>query len=422
MEMLNSLIQIISVDFDTNNNSTPTELSLNNGENDKKIETLSDQELNRIVIELLNSFKEWKLSIEFIESQCSLHDYKDVKANGFRSIFKINRLAIERVNRKLSAKELTIKHLTKSLSLAILMTKINKKIKKFYEKDQEWRANLTNNNQSIDLNDNQQSKSESFTSNNLFCSKVSVEFFEFYDELEQDLVEYFRFHPFFYLRKDLRKMAKALVTFLSASSSLPRSLIFNHKKRSKVIAKSLNNPTLSFPFSILDQLDCRTYNDVLIPLKFLFSNLSTNTVYLPRQNKFLLNDLNTSLETKKFIEINYDWSYDRTKLKASKNDKIRVRIIKNKSTTKFKSVMFHLHGGAFVFHSPECHEIYLREFAKCLPDVVIMSVAYRTAVEYPKNIQDVLDAYLWLISGLDEVEEVIGFKPEKIMFCGDSAG
>lgn len=78
--------------------------------------------------------------------------------------------------------------------------------------------------------------------------------------------------------------------------------------------------------------------------------------------------------------------------------------------------------GAFVFHSPDCHEVYLREFAKSLPEIVIMSVDYRTGAEHPKAQQDVLDAYLWLTSGQDEVQEVFGFQPEKIMVCGDSAG
>lgn len=51
-----------------------------------------------------------------------------------------------------------------------------------------------------------------------------------------------------------------------------------------------------------------------------------------------------------------------------------------------------------------------------------MSIDYRIRCEYPKGQQDVLDAYLWLTSGLDEVEEVLGFQPTKILLCGDSAG
>lgn len=56
--------------------------------------------------------------------------------------------------------------------------------------------------------------------------------------------------------------------------------------------------------------------------------------------------------------------------------------------------------------------------------VPIISVDYRLSPEHkwPAALQDCLDAYLWLTSGSDEVIQYIGYKPENIIFTGDSAG
>ena len=53
-----------------------------------------------------------------------------------------------------------------------------------------------------------------------------------------------------------------------------------------------------------------------------------------------------------------------------------------------------------------------------------MSVDYSLSPEapYPEALQEVLDCYLWLVSGDPEVESAIGFHPKKIAICGDSAG
>ncbi|RWS04077.1 hormone-sensitive lipase-like protein [Dinothrombium tinctorium] len=71
---------------------------------------------------------------------------------------------------------------------------------------------------------------------------------------------------------------------------------------------------------------------------------------------------------------------------------------------------------------PDCHEDYLRVWSPQLCGIPIFSVDYTKAKEYPAAIQDVLDAYLWVTSGAPEVEQILGFHPETIVLCGDSAG
>ena len=366
MEVLNGLIETISIDFDSNNNSTPVDYSDNlknvdhQSENGMPAKPTVDKDITRTVIDLLNTFREWKKSIEFIESEAKPHhDYKNIQANGFRSMLKINTMAIKRVNKILSQKALNAKHLIKCIALANLLTKINNKTKEFHQRDLEYKQNLANNNEPKNESTNNdksekgpkgQFNKEPFISKNLYTSAVALEFFEFYDELEQDLVDYYRYHPLFYFRKGLRRLAKALLLFISTSSSLPSSLVFNSKKKSKVIAKLLNSPTLTYPFSIIEQVNCSAYYDVVIPLKFIGDGLQTNTLYLPRQHKYRLNDIQTCMSTNRFISIDNNWSYDQLKKnyknsKQSKADKIRVRIIREKSTPKSGTVVFHSHGG-----------------------------------------------------------------------------
>lgn len=52
----------------------------------------------------------------------------------------------------------------------------------------------------------------------------------------------------------------------------------------------------------------------------------------------------------------------------------------------------------------------------------ILSVDYTLREKYGKAHQDVLDVFLWLTSNSPDVEELLGFKPKKILVCGDSAG
>lgn len=87
------------------------------------------------------------------------------------------------------------------------------------------------------------------------------------------------------------------------------------------------------------------------------------------------------------------------------------------------SLLLHIHGGGFFALSPEAHENYLRRWAIKLR-VPILSVDYSLSpeVKYPTSLQELLDVYLFLVSGSGSVKELLGFQPKKIVLCGDSAG
>lgn len=57
-----------------------------------------------------------------------------------------------------------------------------------------------------------------------------------------------------------------------------------------------------------------------------------------------------------------------------------------------------------------------------LGGVNCLAIDYSLTVPYPVPLQEVLDVYLWALSGGADVEEKLGFQPKKIVLAGDSGG
>lgn len=83
------------------------------------------------------------------------------------------------------------------------------------------------------------------------------------------------------------------------------------------------------------------------------------------------------------------------------------------------NVLFHIHGGAFISFTAESYQTVLLATAKAT-GAAIVSIEYTLSPEakYPVALQECLDLYLNLVSS----DPIIGFKPKKIFFMGDSAG
>ena len=88
--------------------------------------------------------------------------------------------------------------------------------------------------------------------------------------------------------------------------------------------------------------------------------------------------------------------------------------------TKKDTIFFHIHGGGFVGTSFINHEDYLRKWVNHFK-IPLFSVNYCYSPEnkYPKPLDDVWQAYNWL---LEHSKEELGIDPKKIIICGDSAG
>jgi len=92
----------------------------------------------------------------------------------------------------------------------------------------------------------------------------------------------------------------------------------------------------------------------------------------------------------------------------------------NKDAIKPKSLLIHIHGGGFLESNTFIAEKWLRE-ASIECDIPIIGINYGCAPKhkYPEAINDCFQAYMWI---LDHCEQEFGFKPEKILLSGDSAG
>lgn len=109
-----------------------------------------------------------------------------------------------------------------------------------------------------------------------------------------------------------------------------------------------------------------------------------------------------------------------------KQDKVKCLFLQNSNfgSSPRDSLVLHLHGGGYIAIKPKCHEMYLRRWASKLKGVPILSIDYSLSPEsrYPVAIQEILDVYLFLMSGDSEVLSLIGFHPKNIVLFGDSAG
>ena len=92
----------------------------------------------------------------------------------------------------------------------------------------------------------------------------------------------------------------------------------------------------------------------------------------------------------------------------------------NKEEFKPKELLIHIHGGGFLDCSTFICENYLRETSNEI-GIPIIGINYGCAPKhpYPEGLNDCFQAYMWI---MEHCEQELGFKPEKILLSGDSAG
>ena len=85
-----------------------------------------------------------------------------------------------------------------------------------------------------------------------------------------------------------------------------------------------------------------------------------------------------------------------------------------------KYLLIHVHGGGFLECSEFMQEFWFRKVCNELK-IPILTMNYRGAPKhpYPQGLNDFYQCYLWMLS---HCEKELGFKPEKIIFSGDSSG
>lgn len=116
-----------------------------------------------------------------------------------------------------------------------------------------------------------------------------------------------------------------------------------------------------------------------------------------------------------------------SKSSRQREGKVRCLYLTPKRHSLFKhdgqSLMLHLHGGAFIAGKPEMF-VPIHAGPCVALNVPVLSVDYGLAPDhkFPAPLQDLLDVYMWLLSGSDEVVQKLGFRPTKIILVGESSG
>lgn len=220
------------------------------------------------------------------------------------------------------------------------------------------------------------------------------------------------------------------------SSSLVLKLLFNNDLLITHSAKLAQNCSIS---GIRKGLDVFT--------KFPFKTIASmkwnakgtaKSIHIPKQRewKLLVKDSNSltevvqqhqensSVVTEAAVKVTNGNAEVEIHLNGNASEFVRCLVIgRENSGLNNRTVILHLHGGAFVAMTPYHHVNYLRIWSKSL-NIPIICPDYAKAPEhpFPDGLQDNLDTYLFLLSGDPKVEQILGFQPDHVILSGDSAG
>lgn len=167
---------------------------------------------------------------------------------------------------------------------------------------------------------------------------------------------------------------------------------------------------------VIDLVGNSWYVKNMSPLSISFFHPTTRqAIFVPRQRKFRIN-CNPQEQTAEVVK--HDGEVRNT------DSTVRCRYLYDWQWGKTPngSVILHVHGGGFVIGSPDGHETYTRYWVNNIPGVPFISVDYGLSPEtqFPESLQQILDVFLWLHTS--DAEQLLGFKPTKIVCCGDSSG
>lgn len=97
-----------------------------------------------------------------------------------------------------------------------------------------------------------------------------------------------------------------------------------------------------------------------------------------------------------------------------------INVFKKTSTIPVNSLMIYIHGGGYIGGTTLSAEKFLRVWSNDL-NIPIIGIDYNCAPKYPypKALDDVWQAYLWIIK---HSKEQFSINPQHILLAGDSAG
>ena len=194
--------------------------------------------------------------------------------------------------------------------------------------------------------------------------------------------------------------------------------LWDSKYKAQIVAHIAHNATVEFVKSFWGLTELSVLKSALPYLATKTKLKLIKDVFIQRQKEWIISN--------KKAQVSRATNSDETQATKIQVSKIRCRLLQNEieNNKNINSIVLHIHGGGFVSQSPDSHEIYLRDWNFKLNGVPILSVDYSLSpgARYPVALQEVLDVYLWLVSKDMSVMKTLGFYPEKIVVCGDSAG
>lgn len=116
------------------------------------------------------------------------------------------------------------------------------------------------------------------------------------------------------------------------------------------------------------------------------------------------------------LELSEDYQYPRyVDYQILEVSGIKVEVISKKSQKK-KNAILHLHGGAYVFDYSDTYRKASKKYLDFMDNLSVFSPRYSLAPEhpYPAALNECVNIYKYILKS--------GYKPENIIFTGDSAG
>ncbi|XP_074596067.1 hormone-sensitive lipase-like isoform X2 [Brevipalpus obovatus] len=213
------------------------------------------------------------------------------------------------------------------------------------------------------------------------------------------------------------KLVSLTLSFMSTSFPNGIRCLFDANHRGLTFAHLIKNADIAFVMKLRTLLHSFAYRKIL-PF-VLYGSTSTKEFPVSRQTTWILSGERNNM----LIRSQDDSSSNSNP--ASNGSKVRAKLYRGRQETPQKDQLaFYVHGGGFVLGTPESHDVFICDWTNKLGNIPILSVDYSLSpeVKFPVALQEILDVYLWVTNGSDEVRETLGYIPKTIVLVGDSAG
>ena len=333
---------------------------------------------------------------EILSSYAPQHDFRDVKANGFRSMVKLADKFLDllvSVQETSSISDKDVDLFERMAETIVVMLKFSNCVRENMTPDHGSPVN--------------------------FCTqaKVNIETIRSVEKYKHLLSVSFDKYANFQYSGTLQK---ALRMYMNVASFIWNGL-FSMRGMFNFITNHYSSTAETF-FEFGLSSDYRCFSKVL--------NIFTNTYYtgalslvMNGMNKLSIDD-NLYLAVDSKYKIHADGQLSESLPPVSRAKAIRCRYFLNRFDEKNETLVLHMHGSAFLAMSPESFQALNRGWSEKLENMPILSINYSLAPEskFPVALQELLDIYLHLMSGGEAVSEQLRFTPKQIVVTGDSAG